>query len=209
MTFRIQRLHLAAVEIEALFVISYDAARRFNGLNLTVHFLGSLDAVNRLCAGYQSRRVDHVRDASWVNYASSVRQFLHEQTRAACMIKVNVREKNKIDIANIEALLMQRVNQQRYAVVCSGIDERGAPALYDQMARVLQGPRVLRIDGGDAIIELDRLGAIARQALFRLGGFEPIEAREVFSQDRNIFFVDQRCLGAHNRLTACALAVSF
>ena len=143
-----------------------------------------------------------------MNYATSVRQILHEQTRTTRMIKVNVREKNEIDVADIEVLLMQCVDQQRHAVVCSGIDERGALAFYDQMAGVLQGPRVLRIDGGDAVIELGRLGAMARQALLGLGSFEPIEAREIFGQDGNVFLVDQRRLCTHDRLTAYTLAVS-
>ena len=68
------------------------------------------------------------------------------------MIKMNVRQENVIDVCNVEALLVQRINQQRNTVVCSGIDERGAAALNDQVAGILQGSLILCVDGRNAII---------------------------------------------------------
>ena len=81
------------------------------------------------------------------------------------MVQVNVRQKNIIDIVCSQALLMQRINQQRYAVIRSGINERRAPGLNDQVTRVLLWTRKLRIDGSNAIVKRDRLGAVAGQTL--------------------------------------------
>jgi hypothetical protein len=98
--------------------------------------------------------------------------------------------------------LSQPVDQKRDAVICTGIDERGAPALNDQVAGILQRPRVFGIDGDNAIVEFRRLGAVARQALLVLGRFETVEAREIFCEKSNIIFCDQCGLCAHHRLIA-------
>jgi hypothetical protein len=98
--------------------------------------------------------------------------------------------------------LSQPVDQKRDAVVCTGIDERGATTLNDQMARVLQRPRMLRIDRNNAIVEYGRLGAVARQALLVLGRFETVKAREIFCEKSNIIFRDQCGLSAHHRVIA-------
>ena len=65
---------------------------------------------------------------------------------------MNMRKENVIDVRNVEILLLQRINQQCYAVICSSIDERGATVLNDQVTRILQWPRILCVDGRDAII---------------------------------------------------------
>ena len=84
--------------------------------------------------------------------ANRVRQLLHKEACATRVIEVNVREENVVDIRNAEALLLQRVKQERNTVVRSSIHERSTTALYDQVTRILQGSRILSIDGGDAII---------------------------------------------------------
>ena len=60
-------------------------------------------------------------------------------------------------------LLVQGIDQKRHAVICTGINKRGATILYDQVAGILQRPRIFRVDGGNTVIELGRLGAMAWQ----------------------------------------------
>ena len=58
-----------------------------------------------------------------------------------------------VDVTNIEVLLLQRVEQQRHAVIYTGINERGSAALNNQVTRIVERARILGIDGGDAIVE--------------------------------------------------------
>ncbi len=87
-----------------------------------------------------------------MNDTSCVRQLLHEEARTACVIEVYVGEKNVIDLADVDVLLVQCVNQERHAAVRTGIDKRRTAILNDEVAGVLQRPRILRVDGRDAIV---------------------------------------------------------
>ena len=53
------------------------------------------------------------------------------------MIQVDVRQEHVIDVGDVETLLPQPVEQQRYAVVGAGIDERAATVFHDQVAGIL------------------------------------------------------------------------
>jgi hypothetical protein len=46
-----------------------------------------------------------------MNHTASIRQLLHKQTRATGVIKMYVREKNVVDVGNVEVLLMQGIDQ--------------------------------------------------------------------------------------------------
>ena len=208
MTLCIERLHLPAIQFIPLFVVRNVATRCIDRLNVAVHRARLLNAVNGLGALDQFRRINHVRRASWMHYAASVGQCLHQKARTARMVKMDVCEENKIDVGNIKVMLVQRVDEQRNAIVGAGIDKRGPAALNDQMAGILQRSGVFRVDSSDAVIELRRLGVVASQALLRLGRFEAVEAREIFGQQRNIFLGNQRCLCAHNRVFASTVAVA-
>ena len=86
-----------------------------------------------------------------MNDAKRIRQLLHQKACTACVVKMNVGQENIVDVRSIEVLLMQRIDEQRNTVVCSGIDERGTAALNDQVTRILQGSLILRVDGRNAI----------------------------------------------------------
>ena len=43
-----------------------------------------------------------------------------------------------VDVTNIEVLLLQRVEQQRHAVIYTGINERGSAALDNQVTRIVE-----------------------------------------------------------------------
>ena len=58
-----------------------------------------------------------------------------------------------VDVTDIKLLPLQRVEQQRHAVVYTGINEGRSAALNDQVACILAWARVLGIDGGDTIVE--------------------------------------------------------
>ena len=64
-----------------------------------------------------------------------------------------MRQEDEIDVAGVEVLLAQTVEKQGDAGVCPGIDESAPATFNNQMARVLQRPEILRIDGNDAIVE--------------------------------------------------------
>lgn len=164
-TLRVQRLQLAAVEIKPLFVISDYATRFFHRLNNAIHRARLFDAVNRLCASDQFCRINHVSGATRMNDTAGIGQLLHQEARSASMVQVNMRKENVVNITHVEVLLMQRIDEQRHAVVGSGIDEGRAAAFNNQVAGVLQGSRILSIDGRDAIVKLGRLSAVTGQRI--------------------------------------------
>ncbi len=60
-----------------------------------------------------------------VHNATGIGQLLHEESGAAGMIEMDVREEHEVDVGNLKIALSQRVDQQRDAVVRSGVDEGG------------------------------------------------------------------------------------
>ncbi len=103
---------------------------------------------------------------------------------------------------------MERINQKRNAVVGPRINKSRTTAFDDQMTGILEGAGVFGIDGGDAVVDLRRLGAVAGQALLGLGRFETVEAREVLCKKCDIFFRDQRRLRAHHRVFSRSIAIA-
>ena len=202
MALGIQRLHFAAVEIEPLLIPGDDEARLVYRLNVTVQLAGLFNAVNRFGPGDQSCRVCHVQSTARMNNTAGIRQRLHKKSRATGMVEVNVREEDEIDVLSNQIALPQSIDQERHAVIRSSINEGSPAAFNDQVASVLQWPRILGIDSDYAIVKLGRLGVVADQALFGLRCFETVEAREIFSQKCNVFFCDQCGLCAHQRILA-------
>jgi len=117
-------------------------------------------------------------------------------------------EENEIDVLRIEVLLPQSIDQERHAVIRSGVNERRSAALNDQVAGILQWPRVLGIDGKNAIVKLRYLRAVSGQALLGLRCFETIEAGEVFSKKCKVFFRKQRSLRTHHRVLTRPVSIS-
>jgi hypothetical protein len=78
---------------------------------------------------------------------------LHQQPGTARMIEVDMGQENKVDVGNVQALLRQRIQQQRHGCVGTGIDECATALFDDQVARVLQRAQVFGVDGKDAIVE--------------------------------------------------------
>jgi len=137
-----------------------------------------------------------------VHNTACIRQRLHEKARASGMIQMNMREKYEVNVRNIEVALFEGVDQERHAVIRSGVNERGPATVDDQVAGILPRPSILSIDGKNAIVKLSHLGAVTAQALLGLRRFETVEAREIFSQKSNVFFRYQCGLGAHHRVSA-------
>ena len=94
-----------------------------------------------------------MRGATRVQDAAGIRQVLHQQAGPAGMVEMNVRQENKVDVGDIEALLTQRIQQQRYGIVGAGIDERAAALFDDEVTGVLQRAQIFSVDGDDAIVE--------------------------------------------------------
>ena len=99
------------------------------------------------------------------------------------MIEMHVREKYEVDIADIQVLLFERTDKQRHAAVHTGVDESCATTLDNQVAGVLLGARILRVDGDDAITKRYCLSA---QRLLRFSSFEPVESCVVFCKQGDI-----------------------
>jgi len=136
--------------------------------------------------------------------AVCVWQSLHQLARTACMIEMHVREKHEVDIADIQVLLFECVDEQRNAAVYTGVDESSTAILDDQMAGVLKSARVFRVDGDDAIIKLYCLRA---QRLLRFGGFEPVESCIVFCEQGNIVITKRCHQRRHDRVRASAITI--
>jgi hypothetical protein len=75
--------------------------------------------------------------ASRVNDTPRIWQVLHQQASSASMIEMNMRQKNKVDVGDVEFLLSQPVEKERDAGVRPGIDESTPTALNNEVARVL------------------------------------------------------------------------
>jgi hypothetical protein len=78
-----------------------------------------------------------VRRAARVNDTPCVRQVLHQQAGTASMIEVNMRQENKVDVADVETLSLQPVEKERHAVIRPGIDESTPAAFNDEVTRIL------------------------------------------------------------------------
>lgn len=199
MSFGEKSLHFATVKIDPLFIFGNNDTLLVNGLNDAVQFASTVNAINPFGAFDELFRVDHVRCTPRVDYATRIRQVLHEQARTTRVIEVYVGQKNEIDIGRIKVALPQSVKQQGNAVVRTRIDESATATFDNQVACVLQGAAVLGVDGENAIIKCCNLCAAARHQFTgasetkRLLGrrrFEAFEAREVARQQCHIFFRD-------------------
>lgn len=113
-----------------------------------------------------------------------------------------MREENEIDVLGIEILLPQSIVQERHTVIRSGVNERRSAALNDQVAGILQWPRVLGIDSKNAIVKLRNLRAVVGQALLGFRCFETVKASEIFSKKCKVFLRKQRSLRTHHRVLA-------
>jgi uncharacterized protein YdgA (DUF945 family) len=71
-----------------------------------------------------------------------------------------VRQKHVLDCRNIDVFLCQRIEQQRHAVIDPGVDEGSAAILYDEVARVGQGARVIRVYRRYAVFEFGDVGCL-------------------------------------------------
>jgi hypothetical protein len=86
--------------------------------------------------------------------ASSVRQSLHQQPCAACMIEVYVCQKYEVNITDIKVLLVQGIDKQRYAIVSAGINEGRAGIVNNQVARVQHWAHILGINSKNTTVQL-------------------------------------------------------
>lgn len=93
--------------------------------------------------------------------------MLHEEAGTTCMVEVNVRQKDEVDVGGFEGLLPQSIEQQGHGIVCARIDEGAAAVLYNEVARVLDRAQVLGIDGNDAIVKYRNLCVLIQAALSR------------------------------------------
>jgi hypothetical protein len=80
-----------------------------------------------------------------------VRQRAHEKPGAARVIEMHVREQDVVDRFRREAARADGRKQIGHRGIRPGIDERAAPLMDDQMARVEPWAHVERVDGRDAI----------------------------------------------------------
>jgi hypothetical protein len=78
-----------------------------------------------------------VRRTARVNDTPCIRQVLHQQTGTASMIEVNMRQEDKVDVRDVETLLLQPIQKERNAVIRPGIDESAPATLNNEMTRVL------------------------------------------------------------------------
>ena len=82
-------------------------AMRIDRLNLTVQVAGLVLAVDRLGTRQDFCRVDHVRRTARMHDAARIGQVLHQQSRAPGMIKMDMREKNEIDVADVQSVVLK------------------------------------------------------------------------------------------------------
>ena len=216
MTLGMKRLQLATVEVEPVAVVNNDDALGVDGPKLAVHLLGAPNAVDRLGALDQLLGIDHVRRTPWVQYATRVWQRLHQQARSPGVVQVDMSQENIVDVRHVEIHRAQRIQKQWYAVVGSGIDERAAPVLDDQVAGVLQRPQVLGVDGNDAAANVsDRCidarhvrSAFLRPAhLLGARGLQPVKTGEITRQHNHVLVRKQHGLSRHDTVLPFAVAV--
>ena len=122
-----------------------------DGLGLTVRPLEALRAVDRGRTGDEPGRVDHVRRAPRVQHAHGVGQRPHEAARPAGMIEVHVGEQDVVDCLRTQLERAQRREQIGHRVIGTHIDERGPPALLDEVRGGVSRVQVLGVDGGDDV----------------------------------------------------------
>ena len=147
----VQRANLAAAETEAVLVRGHVDASSVDRHDLAVKFEGLLLAVHALRTGDEFLRVGHVRCAARVQHATRVRQRLHQQASASGVIEMDVGQEDVVDVAAIEIVLLQRVEQVRHAVVGAGVDEGRAAVGDHQVAGVCGRSQVQGVDGDNAV----------------------------------------------------------
>ena len=105
MAFGMQDLHRPAIEIEPGLVICDHHARLVDGHDIAVHLARALFTVDTDRSGDKPLGAHHMWGAPRMHDAARVWQVLHEQAGAAGMVKVYMRQENKVDVADIKVLL--------------------------------------------------------------------------------------------------------
>jgi hypothetical protein len=95
-----------------------------------------------------------VRRAAWVDNALGIRQLLHQEPRAACMIQMYMCQKYEVDVTDIKVLLVQGIDKQHYAIVSAGIHESRAVIVNNQVARVQHWAHILGINSKNTTVQL-------------------------------------------------------
>ena len=108
-------------------------------------------AVDHLGAGDEFLRIDQVRGAARMQQGARVGQRLQQRAGTAGVIQVHVREEEVVDRGALDAECRERGQQVRHGEVGADVDERGPPAVADQVRRRVPGVQVLGIDGGDTV----------------------------------------------------------
>ncbi len=162
MTFGVQRLQRPAIEVKPLFIVADLDPVLVDRLDDPVHLARPFLAVDGLRAGNEPCGVDHVSCGSRVAHASRIRQRLHQRSGTAGMIEMHVSYEYKVDVSGIQALLLERIQEQRHAVVDAGVDKCRSAAFIDQVTGIMQRSLVLGVDGRNAIVEHRGLGDDAR-----------------------------------------------
>jgi len=153
MSFGVQCLHCTTIQLEPCLVIGDDNAGLINRHNVPIHLERLFFTVHADRSGNESLRVDHMWRTTRVHDTARIRQVLHQQPGATCMVEVNMRQEDKINIANAEALLFEGIQKKRHRRIGARIDERTVTTFDDQVAGILDWAQILGVDGDDAIVK--------------------------------------------------------
>ena len=86
---------------------------------------------------------------------NGIGESFHQKPGTTCVIKVDMRQQDIIDLVATDSFFFKSRQQQRHGVVCAGIHE-SRPALVDhQMTGCETGPQIFRIYRADVVREID------------------------------------------------------
>ena len=84
------------------------------------------------------------------------------------MIEVNVGQEHVVDVAGLEVVLSECIEQQGYAGIRAGIDKSGAATRHHQVTGIEGRSHIKGIDGNDAVAGISRSRHLLRHAISRL-----------------------------------------
>jgi len=146
----VHEFELASGKIHTLKVARDEHALRRQRHNIAVQLPIGRRAVDGDGSGDQLCRIDQMRRAARVQHRARIRQCLHQSARAAGMIQMHVRQKDKIDCAAGDTELLERGEQIRHRVRRARVDKGGAAAMLDDVRGCHSRAPVLGIHRGNA-----------------------------------------------------------
>ena len=114
-------------------------------------------AVDGPHGGKQFSRVRHVRHPAWMHHQARIRESLHQDSGAASVIEMDMRQKHVVHAGRGQPQNVQRVHDSSARCVTGSVDDDGATLLDDEMDGGQLGAEITGIEGVNAVIVAQQL----------------------------------------------------